>query len=122
MTGRYTASSRLTYSNAGDYQIPDPGTVLSPITVSGRSGTAPSNATVSLDIRHPYRGDFTVDLIAPDNTVVNLHNYAGGSTDNLIGSYTVNLAGKPLNGNWYLRVHDAYAGDYGYINSWSVNF
>ena len=115
-------SGTQTYSNTADYQIRDNSTVESPITVSGRSGNAPSNASVSVDIRHTYRGDLLVQLRAPDGSLYTLSNRAGGSADNLIGTYTVNLSSEALNGTWRLRVNDNARGDTGYINSWSITF
>ena len=111
-----------TYSNTTDYTISDNATVESPITVSGRSGNAPSNASVSVNIQHTYQGDLKVDLVAPDGSVYVLHNRAGGGTDNLVATYTVNLSSEPLNGTWKLRVNDNGPGDVGKIDSWSVTF
>ena len=114
--------SPQTYSNTADYQIRDNSTVESPISVSGRSGNAPSNASVSVDIRHTWKGDLRVDLVAPDGSIYNIHNRSGGSADNVIGTYTLNLSSEALNGTWRLRVNDNARGDTGYINSWSVTF
>jgi hypothetical protein len=111
-----------TYSNGTDYTISDNVTVDSPITVSGRSGNAPSNASVAVNILHTYRGDLKVDLVAPDGSLYNISNRAGGSADNLIGTYSINLSTEPLNGTWKLRVNDNAAGDVGKIDSWSVTF
>ncbi|WP_231118341.1 PKD domain-containing protein, partial [Lysobacter silvisoli] len=49
-----TGSGVQTYSNTADYTISDNATVESPITVSGRSGNAPSNASVTVAIVHTY--------------------------------------------------------------------
>ena len=111
-----------TYTNSGDYNIRDNTTVNSPITVSGRSGNAPSSTAVAVDIRHTYRGDLKVDLVAPDGSVYVLSNRSGGSADNIIGTYTLNLSSEAINGTWNLRVNDNAAGDIGYINSWSITF
>nr|WP_255516457.1 proprotein convertase P-domain-containing protein [Luteimonas suaedae] len=92
----------------------------SPIAISGRSGNAPASTPVGVDIRHTYRGDLKVDLVAPDGSVYVLHNRSGGSADNVIGTYTVNLSSEAINGTWRLRVNDNYAGDTGYINSWDL--
>ncbi|WP_226470399.1 proprotein convertase P-domain-containing protein [Luteimonas panaciterrae] len=94
----------------------------SPIAVSGRTGNAPTNASVSVNIVHTYRGDLKVDLVAPDGSLYNISNYAGGSADNLTGTFTFNLSSEALNGTWKLRVNDNASGDTGYINSWSVTF
>ena len=111
-----------TYTNGTDYAINNNATVESPISVSGRSGNAPSNTPVAVDIRHTYRGDLKVDLVAPDGSVYVLHNRTGGSADNVIGTYTLNLSSEARNGTWRLRVNDNAAGDTGYINSWSITF
>ena len=111
-----------TYTNSGDYTISDNSTVESPITVSGRSGNAPSSVPVAVDIRHTYKGDLRVDVVAPDGSIYNIHNRSGGSADNIIGTATLNLSSEALNGTWRLRVNDNYNGDTGYINSWSITF
>nr|WP_268235916.1 proprotein convertase P-domain-containing protein [Arenimonas soli] len=75
-----------------------------------------------MNIVHTYKGDLKVDLVAPDGSTYNLHNRSGGSADNIVGTYTVNLSSEALNGTWKLRVNDNAGGDTGYINSWSVTF
>jgi subtilisin-like proprotein convertase family protein len=96
--------------------------VDSPIAVSGRSGNAPSNASVTVAIVHTYIGDLKVDLVAPDGTLYNIHNHTGSSTDNINKTMTLNLSTEALNGTWKLRVNDNASQDTGYINSWSVTF
>ena len=115
-------SGTTTYSNTADYTIGDNTTVDSPITVSGRTGNAPSNTSVAVNIVHTYRGDLKVDLVAPDGSLYNISNRAGGSADNLVGTYTINLSTEARNGTWRLRVNDNAAGDVGYINSWTITF
>lgn len=126
LTGSYTAGggggSTQTYTNNTDVTISDNKTVNSPITVSGRSGNAPSNASVSVNIVHTYIGDLKVDLVAPDGTLYNIHNRTGGSADNIVKTVTLNLSSETLNGTWNLRVNDNAGGDVGFINSWSVTF
>jgi len=126
LTGSYTAGggggTPQTYSNTADYAIGDNLTVDSPITVAGRSGNAPSTASVSVNIVHTYQGDLKVDLVAPDGSLYNIHNRTGTSTDNVVKTVTLNLSTELLNGIWKLRVNDNAAGDTGYINSWSVTF
>ncbi|MBX3712533.1 MAG: S8 family serine peptidase [Lysobacter sp.] len=111
-----------TYTNGTDYPINDNSTVSSPITVSGRSGNGSATTPVAVDIKHTYIGDLVVDLVAPDGSVYNLHNRSGGSTDNIIRTYTVNLSSEALNGTWNLRVRDAAFLDTGRIDSWSITF
>ena len=125
LTGSYTTGGGggvQTYTNDTNVGISDNATVESPVTVSGRSGNAPSNAAVTVNIVHTYIGDLKVDVVAPDGSVYTLHNRSGGSADNINKSYTVNLSSEALNGTWKLRVNDNWVNDTGYIDSWSVRF
>ncbi|HEY5849921.1 MAG TPA: S8 family serine peptidase [Lysobacter sp.] len=125
LTGSYTTGGgggTQTYSNTADFTINDNATVDSPVTVSGRTGNAPSTASVTVAIVHTYQGDLKVDLVAPDGSLYNIHNRTGGSADNVNKTVTLNLSSEPLNGTWKLRVNDNAGGDVGYINSWSVTF
>ena len=111
-----------TYQNTADYQIRDNATVDSPITISGRSGNASASTQVAVRIIHTYKGDLKVDVVAPDGSIYTLHNRSGGSTDNVIGTFSVNLSSEVANGSWKLRVNDNANGDIGYIDSWSMTF
>jgi hypothetical protein len=117
-----TASQPSFFQNQTNYNITDNGTINSPITVSGRSGNAPSNLQVSVRIIHTYIGDLQVYLIAPDGTSRTLHNRSGGGTDNIITTYTVNASSELANGTWQLRVRDRANGDTGYLDEWSMQF
>jgi serine protease len=120
--GGGTPPTTQTYANEADFSIRDNTTINSPITVSGRTGAAPSNASVSVDIAHTYRGDLLVQLVAPDGSLYTISNRAGGSADNLIGTYTINLSSEQLNGTWNLRVNDNAAGDIGTLRRWTITF
>jgi subtilisin-like proprotein convertase family protein len=72
-------------------------------------------------IVHTYIGDLVVDLIAPDGTVYNVWNRAGGSTDNINQTFTVNLSSEVSNGTWTLRASDRAAADSGRIDSWTLD-
>jgi len=123
LTGSYTPpGTAQTYSNTTDYTISDNATVDSPITVSGRSGNCPANASVSVAIVHTYIGDIKVDLVAPDGTLYNVHNRTGASTDNINKAVTFDLSSEAMNGTWNLRVNDNATQDTGKIDSWSITF
>jgi subtilisin-like proprotein convertase family protein len=77
---------------------------------------------VDVDIRHTYIGDLRVDLVAPDGSVYLLQNRSGGSADNIVRSYTLDLSAEALDGTWRLRVGDRGRGDTGKIDSWSIMF
>ncbi|MEH6420655.1 PKD domain-containing protein [Pseudomonas sp. CGJS7] len=126
-TGSVTVTSpggAQTYTNGTDVNIPDNNAtgVSSSIVVSGRSGNAPSNTSISVNIVHPYKGDLIVDLIAPDGSVYNLHNRGGGSADNVSGSFSKDLSSEALNGTWKLRAADRASQDVGKIDTWSITF
>ena len=127
LTGSYTAGSggggsTQTYTNSTDYSIPDNNNtgITSTITVSGRTGNAPSNTAVAVNIVHTYSGDLVVELVAPDGTVYTLQSRVGGSADNIVKTFTTNLSSEAINGAWKLRVKDRASTDTGYINSWSI--
>ena len=125
LTGSFTppgSGGTQTYTNTADYTITDNTTVDSPITVSGRSGNAPTNASVTVAIVHTYIGDLKVDLVAPDGTLYNIHNRTGTGTDNINKTVTLNLSSEALNGTWNLRVNDNGPDDVGKIDSWSITF
>ncbi len=111
-----------TYINNTDFPISDNSTVNSVIRVTGRSGNAPINTPVAVNIVHTYIGDLKVSLIAPDGTAYVLHNRTGNSADNINQTYIVNLSTETLNGNWKLRVNDNSNADTGRIDSWSITF
>ncbi|WP_424190411.1 trypsin-like serine protease [Actinokineospora sp. G85] len=113
-----------TYENTADYAIPDRGAVSSPVAVSGVAGAAPSALRVDVDIRHTYRGDLVVDLLAPNGVAFRLKNASSSdSADNVIATYTVNAAAVSVaTGTWQLRVQDMYASDTGYISNVKLTF
>lgn len=115
-------SGAQTHTNTTDYAINDNATVSSPIVVFGRTGNASATIPVAVNIVHTYKGDLKVDLVAPDGSVYVLHNCSGGSADNIVQTYTVNLSSEVLNGTWNLRVNDNAGGDTGRIDSWSITF
>ncbi|MFF3562710.1 M28 family metallopeptidase [Streptomyces sp. NPDC002574] len=112
------------FENTADVTIPDAGAAVeSPVTVSGIAGNAPAALAVGVDIRHTWRGDLVVDLVAPDGTAYRLKNSSSNdSADNVITTYTVNASAEVANGTWKLRVRDVAAQDTGYVNSWKLTF
>jgi subtilisin-like proprotein convertase family protein len=77
---------------------------------------------VSVDIKHSYRGDLQIDLLAPDGTAYRLKNTSSDSADNVITTYTVNASSEVANGTWRLQVRDLFSADTGYIDSWRLSF
>ncbi|HEY7592841.1 MAG TPA: M14 family metallopeptidase [Actinophytocola sp.] len=111
------------FENTDNVDIPDAGAAVnSPITVTGVSGNAPADLAVSVDIKHTYRGDLQIDLVAPDGSTYRLKNTSNDSADDVLTTYTVNAAGEVANGTWQLRVRDLYSIDTGYLDSWRLTF
>ena len=81
--------------------------------------------SVSVDIDHNHIGDLKVDLVAPDASVIVLHNRAGAGETQLIETYVTELAGlvgDDAAGNWRLRVGDYSGDDTGTLNEWTIDF
>jgi len=108
-------------TNDGDVAIPDGGAaVTSTINIAGCTGNASATAQVEVHVKHTYRGDLVVDLLAPDGSSYRLKASNSDSGDNLDTTFTVNLSGEARNGAWKLRVQDVYSADTGHIDSWSL--
>jgi hypothetical protein len=113
-----------TFENLTNVNIPDYGSaVYSNVSVTGISGNAPSTLKAGVDIKHTWRGDLVIDLIAPDGTAYRLKNSSSSdSADNVITTYTVNASSEVANGTWRLRVRDVYRYDTGYIDAFRLTF
>ncbi|QYK11627.1 S8 family serine peptidase [Shewanella rhizosphaerae] len=129
LTASYTEQSTggntggpATYTNNTSYAIPDNNTagISSPIDVarSGDSGTV----TVTVNITHTYIGDLQVELHSPSGQVAVLHDNSGGSADNIIKSYTVDMSGVESAGTWTLKAVDSARRDTGTIDAWQLSF
>ena len=112
------------FENATDVQIPDAGPpVTSAVTVSGKDGNAPAALKVTVDIKHTYRGDLVIDLVAPDGSTYRLKpSSSGDAADNVNETYTVNASTEAANGTWQLKVQDIYSADVGFIDLWRLTF
>ncbi|MFI5982436.1 M4 family metallopeptidase [Streptomyces sp. NPDC051555] len=123
-SGGDTPPTGKVFENTADVSIPDNGAaVTSTVNVTGITGNAPTNLSVSVDISHTFRGDLVVDLVAPDGSVYNLKPFSSSdSADNVKATYTVNASSEVANGTWKLRVQDKASQDTGYINSFKLTF
>lgn len=110
------------FQNAADVNITDNATVESSLSVTGRSGNAPTTLRVNVRLMHTYVGDMKVDLVAPNGSIFTLHNRTGAGADNLYQTYSVNASASVANGTWRLRVNDNATGDTGFIDVWSLQF
>ncbi|MBK9940821.1 MAG: M36 family metallopeptidase [Kouleothrix sp.] len=103
----------------------DPAGVADTITIA--QAGALSQISVAVDIAHTYIGDLQLTLVTPNGARATLHDRAGGSTHDLVRSYTsanspalAALAGAPTQGEWQLHVADLEAQDAGTLRSWSI--
>ncbi len=108
------------FSNDTNYAIPNPGTVLPPVT-NALAGAASAATKVNVNIKHPFRGQVTLHLQAPDGTLYLLKAAnAADSADDVTAVYTVNASAEPAGGTWRLRVNDNAAGNIGTVYGWSL--
>ncbi|MEZ5835042.1 MAG: proprotein convertase P-domain-containing protein [Geminicoccaceae bacterium] len=85
--------------------------------------------TIDLDITHSYIADLVVQIVSPQGDRVMLHNRQGGSSDNIIRSFSevttpelVAFTDRPIAGDWRLEVSDQAGLDIGKLNRWAVRF
>ncbi len=111
-----------------------PGLSIPDFSVTGVRSTIPITRdgiikTISVDVKisHTYIGDLQVSLTAPDGTTIQLHNRSGGSTDNLIKTYSssdttelADIEGGAVRGNWTLWVVDRAQRDVGILEEWGL--
>jgi len=111
------------FENGTDVAIGDLSTVESPVTVTGLAGNAPSNLRVGVTIRHTFRGDLILRLVAPDGTAYLLEDFPNGDGgDDVVKVYIVDASSEVANGVWKLRVQDVAGGDIGRIDTWNLTF
>jgi subtilisin family serine protease len=115
------APAPCTATTGTDKTIPDLGTADSPLTLTGCTGTASATSKVAVTIKHTWRGDLVLSLIAPDGSSYKLKGSAANdSAANINTTYTVNLSTETRNGTWKLRAQDVAKNDTGYIDTWTL--
>lgn len=115
------------FVNPSTYVIPKWGVVESPLIVHGQPGKAPSDLTVTVDLKHEFSNAMVIDLVAPDGTVINVKPWGPWAlTPELHESYTVDASAVTRVGTWKLRVTDGTPGFYdldpGHLLRWSLTF
>lgn len=108
-------------TNGTDLAIPDAGAaVSSTITIANCTGNASASSQVEVHIKHPYRGDVVIDLVAPDGSSYRLKASGNDSGDNIDTTYTANVSTEVRNGDWKLKLQDVAAQDVGSLDTWSL--
>ncbi|MFJ7334316.1 S8 family peptidase [Streptomyces sp. NPDC101116] len=111
------------FENTTDVTVADNATVESQIAVTGLAGNAPAALKVGVDVKHTYRGDLVLSLVAPDGSVYPLEDFADGdSADDVVKTYTVDASSEAASGTWKLRVRDIATQDTGRIDAWNLTF
>ena len=124
LTGSYSTGGpqQSLFSNTSNVNIPDNNSSGATSNISVNRTGVSGNVKITYNIVHTYRGDLTVQLIDPNNTVTTLRSPSGGGANNINESKTVNKGSTSANGTWGLKVIDGANLDTGYINSWSIEF
>ena len=99
--------------------IPDEGAAIYDTIAVADSGDILS-VSVDVDITHTHIGNLMVDLLAPDGTIVNLHERTGGGSDDINQTYEPAFDGAGLAGDWVLRVRDMSDQEIGTLNEWTL--
>ncbi len=114
------------FTNPARVDIPNWVTVESPITVTGRTGNAPDDLKVTVDLVHDFIGGQVINLVAEDGTVILVKDFVWDMGTELHATFTVDASAVPANGTWKLRVTDNTPGiftvDPGYLDGWSLTF
>ena len=82
---------------------------------------------ISVDVTHTFISDLLISLEDPSGKEVTLHERTGGSSDNLLTTFTSNnlpalddFKGQNAQGPWTLTAKDLVARDTGKLNTWSI--
>ncbi|MFI7541280.1 S8 family serine peptidase [Actinoplanes sp. NPDC049599] len=109
------------FTMGADVRIARFGTALSRRNVSTCTGAAAATSTVSVVVKHGYRGSLVVSLISPRGTKYTLKNAnKADRTANLVQTYRIDLSGTSRNGMWTLMVKDTYGTTSGVLDSWKL--
>lgn len=95
---------------------------VSVVTVEGSAADrVVSDARVRVDVRHTYRGDLTIWLVAPDGAWHELLD-GGGSSDNDVRETFAVAFDEPVpaRGDWRLVVADQVPRDAGTLDGWTL--
>jgi subtilisin-like proprotein convertase family protein/V8-like Glu-specific endopeptidase len=120
--------SDLVFAVSPNLSIPDSPKAGVKSSVSASSAVGGRKVRVQIELKHTYRGDLLVELLAPSGKVLILHNRSGGSLDDLRGTYGLDLASaqsletlssEPA-GKWSLQVTDKASKDVGTLLKWSL--
>ncbi|GIU24044.1 peptidase S8 [Shewanella schlegeliana] len=121
-TGGGGTGGAATYTNNTSYSIPDNSSIgVESIISAARTGDS-GIVSVAVNISHTYIGDLQVELHSPSGQISVLHDNSGGSANDIVKTYTVDMSGADSAGDWKLKAIDSARRDVGTINSWELSF
>ncbi|SVB19072.1 uncharacterized protein METZ01_LOCUS171926, partial [marine metagenome] len=104
--------------------IPDASSSWTEVSTYVSAGVQVETTEVTVDIDHTYRGDLDIVLVSPSGTESWLaeggRSDSGDDFDDWTFS-TVHNWGEQSAGTWTLKVRDMAFGDFGTLNSWTLN-
>jgi subtilisin-like proprotein convertase family protein len=140
----FTSTISCNSYSFGSFSIPNTTTFVTRTVTVPVSGATVSDVDVVVNVTHTRFSDLEIQIVNPQGTVVRLFNRDCGSTNSTLAMQfndsgdaldcnrtteqiviPVDLLsvfnGQNTDGNWTLRVRDAVAGNFGILNSASIN-
>jgi len=123
------ADEQFVFQNSTAMDIPDEGSVVSSLTISGIPSKNAAGLNINVDITHPRTRHLTLVLTSPNGTSVKLWEEAVGDGTDLVGTFPTTLEpaesldafdGEDFNGEWQLTVSDGVALQTGTLNFWGI--
>ncbi len=113
-----------TYQATTPVAIPDNAPAGVSIDLTVPDTFAFTSLSVSVDVKHTWRGDLLVELLHDGNKVATLVDRTGGSADDLVQTFPVTTAtaGTAGKGKWTVRFVDTAADDTGTVQSVKLAF
>ncbi|OXA81152.1 zinc-dependent metalloprotease [Flavobacterium frigidimaris] len=132
------------YSFGNSFSIPNTTTFVTRTVTVPASGATVSDVDVSVNVTHAKFSDLEIQMVSPQGTIVRLFNKNCGSTNSTLamqfndsgaaldcGITTEQIVipvdllsafnGQNTEGTWTLRIRDAVVGNFGTLNSASIN-
>jgi len=104
-------------------RTPDPAAGYASSVIDVREPGQVDKLSVSVDIRHTYRGDLQLHLVTPAGRWLELGSRGGGQKNDVRETFELQLPQpESAAGRWRLVVSDHAALDVGTLNSWSVGY
>jgi subtilisin-like proprotein convertase family protein len=133
LTSYYNLSTQITATSSSsfikfsspdmlNYGIPD-GTSSVPQILNCDTNIYPNDIELNINIEHENTLDLIVNLIGPNNQIINVFNKPTTITSpTKVTSIQNLLVDGSAKGDWKLVVEDTQSGNIGYLKNWSITF